>query len=224
LKPNISFNEKIMTTSELTQALQWRYATKSFDANSKLSDEQVEALTNALHTSPSSFGLQPWKFLIVENPEIREQLKAYSWNQPQVTDASHLVVLCVKESISEADISQWIARLAEVQSTPLDKLAPLQGMIHGFTGAMDAATMQQWNTRQVYIALGQLMTAAAVLNIDSCPLEGISPSDYDQVLGLSGTGYKTVVACALGIRSSDDKYATAPKARYPREHVISVIR
>jgi nitroreductase len=97
-------------------------------------------------------------------------------------------------------------------------------MIHGFTGAMDAATMQQWNTRQVYIALGQLMTAAAVLNIDSCPLEGISPSDYDQVLGLSGTGYKTVVACALGIRSSDDKYATAPKARYPREHVISVIR
>jgi nitroreductase len=94
-------------------------------------------------------------------------------------------------------------------------------MISSFTGAMDAPTKQAWNTRQVYIALGQLMTSAAVLGIDTCPLEGISPADYDEILGLTGSGYATAVACALGYRSADDRYATAPKARFPEEALIS---
>jgi len=210
-----------MTSHELIQALQTRYATKAFDASKTIAAAEFEALLESLRLSPSSFGLQPWKFLVVENPELRSQLRAQSWNQPQVTDASHLIVLAVKESITAADIEKWIECLAITQNTPIGQLAPLQGMIQQFTGAMSADDMLHWNTRQLYIALGQLMTSAAVLGIDTCPLEGISPADYDQILGLTGSGYRTKVACALGYRSDTDKYASAPKARFPLDQVVT---
>lgn len=206
---------------DLLAALNFRYATKAFDAARKIPTETWDAIEESLVLTPSSFGLQPWKFLIVENPDIREKLKAASWNQPQLTDASHLVVLTARTDLTRADIDSWIARLSEVQGTPLEALAGLSGMIASFSSAMTAAEKQAWNTRQVYIALGQLMTSAAVLGIDSCPLEGISPADYDTILGLPGTGYATAVACALGYRSPEDKYATAPKARFPDEQVIA---
>ena len=208
-------------TTDLIAALQWRYATKAFDSTQKIDPATFEALLEALRLSPSSFGLQPWKFIVVETPELREQLRAQSWGQPQVTDASHLIVFAVKESITPSDITDWINCLALTQQTPIDQLAPLQGMIQQFTGAMTADDMLHWNTRQLYIALGQLMTAAAVAGIDSCPLEGISPTAYDQILGLENSGYKTKVACALGHRSTTDKYATAPKARFPLEKLIT---
>ena len=153
-------------------------------------------------------------------PRDPEKLKAASWNQPQLIDASHLVVLTARTDLTQADIDSWIARLSEIQGTPIEALAGLSGMISSFSSAMNPAEKQAWNTRQVYIALGQLMTSAAVLGIDSCPLEGISPADYDTILGLPGTGYATAVACALGYRSPEDKYAVAPKARFPDEQVI----
>lgn len=206
---------------DLLAALNFRYATKAFEAARKIPTETWDAIEESLVLTPSSFGLQPWKFLIVENPDIREKLKAASWNQPQLTDASHLVVLTARTDLTRADIDSWIARLSEVQGTPLEALAGLSGVIASFSSAMTAAEKQAWNTRQVYIALGQLMTSAAVLGIDSCPLEGISPADYDTILGLPGTGYATAVACALGYRSPEDKYATAPKARFPDEKVIA---
>ena len=210
-----------MQPSELLSALRFRYATKSFDRARKIPSGTWEAFEQSLVLTPSSFGLQPWKFLIVENPETREKLKAASWGQGQVTDASHLVVLTARTDLAQADIESWIARLSEVQGTPLDALAGLSGVISSFSSAMTPAEKQAWNTRQVYIALGQLMTSAAVLGIDSCPLEGISPADYDAILGLGGTGYATAVACALGYRSPEDKYAAAPKARFPDSRVIA---
>lgn len=206
---------------DLLAALRFRYATKAFDPDRKIPQETWDILEQSLVLTPSSFGLQPWKFLIVETPEIREKLKASSWGQGQVTDASHLVVLTVRTDLAKADIDTWIARLSEVQGTPAEALAGLSGMISSFSSAMTLPEKQAWNTRQVYIALGQLMTSAALLGIDSCPLEGISPADYDSVLGLAGTGYATAVACALGYRSPDDKYAAAPKARFPEERIIA---
>ena len=210
-----------ITTQDLHQALTWRYATKVFDASKKIDPTKLETLLESLRLSPSSFGLQPWKFFLIENAETRLQLRAQSWNQPQVTDASHLVVLCAKESVSTEDIDEWIKCLAITQGTPIDQLAPLQGMIQQFTGSMSAADMQNWNTRQVYLALGQLMTSAALLGIDTCPLEGISATAYDQILGLETSGYRTRVACALGYRSDQDKYASAPKARFPLDRVVT---
>jgi nitroreductase len=209
--------------NDLLAALRFRYATKAFDPARKIPAETWDAFEKSLVLTPSSFGLQPWKFLVIDAAEIREKLKAASWNQPQLTDASHLVVLTARTDLTQADIDSWIARLSEIQGTPIEALAGLSGMISSFSSSMTPAEKQAWNTRQVYIALGQLMTSAAVLGIDSCPLEGISPADYDTILGLSGTGYATAVACALGYRSAEDKYAVAPKARFEAEKVIARI-
>lgn len=209
--------------NDLLAALRFRYATKAFDPARKIPAETWEALEKSLVLTPSSFGLQPWKFLVVKNPEIREKLKAASWNQPQLIEASHLVVLTARTDLTQADIDSWIARLSEIQGTPIEALAGLSGMISSFSSTMTPAEKQAWNTRQVYIALGQLMASAAVLGIDSCPLEGISPADYDTILCLSGTGYATAVACALGYRSPEDKYAVAPKARFADVQVIEQV-
>ena len=111
-------------------------------------------------------------------------------------------------------------RLSSVQGTPPESLAGLSGVISSFSGGMSVPEKKAWNTRQVYIALGQLMTAAAVLGIDTCPLEGISPADYDEILGLKDSGYATAVACAVGYRALEDKYASAAKARFPLEKVV----
>ena len=210
--------------TQLIDALQWRYATKSFNPAKKLSAELISSLIESLHLSPSSFGLQPWKFIVVENPGLREELRNHSWGQAQVTDASHYIVLAVKEKIDAADVQEWIECLAKTQSTPLEKLAPLQGMIMQFVTAMSDDQLLHWSTRQVYIALGQLMTSAAVLGVDSCPMEGMSPEGYALTLSLKNTGYRTVVACALGYRCESDKYANAAKARFPLEQVVSVLR
>ncbi len=209
-----------LPTDPLLAALRWRYATKQFDPSRKIPDATWDAIEESLVLTPSSFGLQPWKFLVVGNPAVRSKLLAESWNQPQVTDASHFLVLTARTDLNSEDIDLWISRMAEVQEKPPEAVAPLKGMIAGFAERMSCEDRQAWNARQIYIALGQLMTAAAVLGIDACPMEGISATAYDRILGLEGSGYATVVACALGYRSENDKYATTPKARFTREQVI----
>jgi nitroreductase len=213
--PNMS-----LTTDQLLAALSWRYATKQFDATRKIPAETWAAIEDSLVLTPSSFGLQPWKFLVVQNPEVRAKLLTESWNQPQVTDASHFVVLTARKDLTMVDIEAWISRMAEVQNKDAEAVAPLKGMIAGFAERMSAEDRYEWNARQIYIALGQLMAAAAVLGIDACPMEGISAAAYDRVLGLESSDYATVVACALGYRAESDKYATTPKARFDRSQVI----
>lgn len=208
------------TTDSLLAALRRRYATKQFDPSRVIPADVWDALEESLVLTPSSFGLQPWKFLVVRDPAVRERLKPESWNQPQVTDASHFVVLTARTDLGNGDINAWIERLAEVQDKAPEDFAPLKGMIVGFAETMSQESRHAWNIRQVYIALGQLMAAAAVLGIDTCPMEGISNAAYDRILGLEGSGYATAVACALGYRADGDKYAVATKARFPRERVI----
>jgi nitroreductase len=211
-----------MTTSpeKLLQALRWRYATKRFDPARKIPLKTWEILEESLVLTPSSFGLQPWKFLVVHDPAVRAKLLPESWSQPQVRDASHYLVLTARTDLTSADVDNWMARMAEVQNGDAASLATFKGVIEGFAQGMSQEARHEWNTRQVYIALGQLMTSAATLGIDACPMEGISTSGYDHVLGLIGSGYATAVACALGYRSDEDKYATVPKARFDRSEVI----
>lgn len=209
-----------LAPDQLLAALNWRYATKQFDPSRKIPADVWDALEESLVLTPSSFGLQPWKFIVVRDPAVRARLLPESWNQPQVTEASHFVVLASRTDLTKADIDSWIHRLAEVQNKDADDLAPLRGMIAGFAETMSCEARHAWNTRQVYIALGQLMASAAVLGIDACPMEGISATAYDRILGLEGSGYATAVACALGYRSADDKYASMRKARYERPTVI----
>jgi nitroreductase len=210
-----------LAPEQLLASLQWRYATKKFDTTRKIPAATWTAIEDSLVLTPSSFGLQPWKFIVVENPGLRALLAEESWRQVQVTDASHYVVLTARTDLNQSDIDAWMERLAEVQSSSQEAVAPLKGVIEGFAQAMSHEARHAWNVRQVYIALGQLMSSAALLGIDACPMEGISPAGYDQILGLEGSGYATAVACALGYRAADDKAATMPKARFDRSRTIT---
>ena len=211
------------TPESLIEALTWRYATKKFDPSKTIPAETWSALEQSMVLTPSSFGLQPWKFLIVENPDVRRELFTASWSQTQVTDASHFVVLLARTDMEAADVDSWMERMVEVQGSSLEALEPLKNMITGFSGSMPVEARFAWNSRQIYIALGQLMAAAAMLGVDSCPMEGLDAKAYDAILKLEGTGYKTVVACALGYRAEDDRYAGIPKARFDSSRVIARI-
>ena len=208
---------------QLIDALRWRYATKQFNPARTIPEDVWQAIEESLVLTPSSFGMQPWKFLQIVNPEIRSRLRAHSWDQTQTTDSSHFLVLTAKTNITEQDIDAWLEFLAKARNIPAATLAPLRSVMAGFIASRDNAARRAWTSRQCYIALGQLMTSAALLGIDTCPLEGIDPAAYDQVLGLEGSGYTTIVACSLGYRADEDKYAQAPKVRYPRESIIERI-
>jgi nitroreductase len=210
-----------ISPDKLLAALRWRYATKRFDPAHKIPAATWDAIEESLVLTPSSFGLQPWKFIVIQDPGIRALLSPESWKQPQVTEASHYVVLTARTDLDATDIDAWMARMSEVQGNHVETTAPLRGMIQGFAQAMSHEARHAWNVRQTYIALGQLMASAALLGIDACPMEGISTAGYDHVLGLEGSGYATVVACALGYRAADDKYAATPKARFDRSQVIA---
>lgn len=211
-----------MTPDTLTRSLHWRYATKKFDPSRRIPAATWAALEEALVLTPSSFGLQPWKFIIVETPELRARLVAASWNQSQPADSSHFVVFARRDNLPESAIDHHLARVTEVTGTPLESLAGLRKVITGFCGNLRAqGRLDAWADRQLYIALGNFMTAAALLDIDTCPMEGLDPAQYDQILGLTGSGFSTVVACAAGYRAEDDANASRPKVRFPASEVIT---
>lgn len=211
------------TPAQVLDALTWRYATKVFDPGRSIPDETWAALVRSLVLAPSSFGLQPWRFLVIDDPAVRSALHQHSWDQPQIIAADRLVVLTTRTDLAETDIDRWIECLAASRTTSPEALRSLRDMITGFTGTMHADARRAWCVRQVYLALGQLITAAAMLGIDTCPIEGIDTAAYDRELALEGTGYATAVACALGYRSPADKYATLPKARFPHDQVVRII-
>ena len=210
-----------LTPAQLLASLEWRYATKAFDTR-KLPDTTWAALEESLRLAPSSYGLQPWKFIVVNDAALRAKLRPVSWNQSQVTDASHLVVFARRTEVTETDVNEFFNQMVSERGADATKLEPYrQMMLGGVVKGKDAAAQKDWAARQVYIALGQLMGAAAAMAIDTCPLEGIDPDAYTEILGLKGTGYEVVVACAVGYRSSEDKYAGMKKIRFPAARVIS---
>lgn len=213
---------KTLTPSEVVSQLQWRYAVKKFDPARKISDADWKTIEDSLVLTPSSFGLQPWKFVVVTNPEKKAALVPVSWGQSQPADCSHLVVFAARTDLSEADITKYVGRVAEVRQAPVESLEGFKKMM---TGSLlsEKFPRNEWAAKQCYIALGQLMAIAAVLGIDACPMEGIDPKKYDEILGLGALGYHTVVALPLGYRAGDDKYASAPKVRFKHEDVITHI-
>jgi len=206
---------------KLIEALEWRYATKKFNATKKIDEETWSSLEKALILTPSSYGLQPWKFVVVQNQQIKDQLRAVSWNQSQVSDCSHHVVFVIKEKMDEAHITHFIEQTAKVREMDPASMDGYKKIIIGdLVQGARSKVITEWAARQAYIALGNFMTAAAVLGVDACPLEGIDPVKYDEILGLTGTGWKTVCACPAGYRADDDKYATAKKVRFDSSEII----
>ena len=214
-------SDVMLSPEAVIHQLQWRYAVKKFDSTKIIPDAIWTALEQSLVLAPSSFGLQPWKFFVVKNPEVRSQLLEHSWKQSQVVDASHLVVLAIKKDMNATDVDRYIARQAEVQGTTVEALAGYTSVMKGF---MERNTrVNDWSMRQVYIALGQYMTTAAMLGIDTCPIEGFIAPKYDEILGLTALGYASVVLCPAGYRSAEDKYATMPKVRFPTDEMVAYI-
>ncbi|NJM98760.1 MAG: NAD(P)H-dependent oxidoreductase [Phormidesmis sp. RL_2_1] len=213
-----------LSPSELLQQLNWRYATKQFDANKPIADDVWAALEDTLVLTPSSYGLQPWRFIVITDAAIKEQLKPLSWNQSQITDCSHLVAFAIQKNLSAEDVDRFIESTATARNAPVESLAGYRNMIvSDVVYGPRSFDVNEWAARQVYIALGNFMTSAAVLGVDTCPLEGIDPSGYDKVLNLPENGFATVVACAAGYRSSDDKYAELTKVRYPKSKVLQTL-
>jgi nitroreductase len=210
--------------TQLLAALNWRYATKAFDPARKIPAETWNALEETLVLSPSSFGLQPYKFLVIENPTVREQLLPHSWGQRQIVDASHLVVFAARTTMSEVEIDHFLDRTVEVRGGTKDSHSIYRGMMLGsLTGPGREARIPNWATLQAYIAIGNLMTSAALLGVDTCPIEGFVPAEYDAILGLKEQGFASVVVAALGYRAEGDKYATLPKVRLPQSELIQTV-
>lgn len=201
-------------------ALRWRYATKVFDPARTIDPATWAALEQAAVLAPSSYGLQPWRFVVVTDPAVRKQLHPVSWNQRQILDASHLVVFAAKNPPTPADVERHVARTADVRGLPAASLDGLKQMMLGSLSRMTEADAHAWAARQCYIALGVFLSAAAQLGVDACPMEGFQPDKYDEILGLTAKGLKSVVIATAGYRAATDKLAAMAKSRFPVEEVV----
>lgn len=211
----------VSASSPLLDALRWRYATKAFDPSRRIPSDTWQTLESALVLTASSYGLQPWKFLVITDPALRAQLRPHSWNQSQITDCSHLVVLLKKREILAADADRLIQATATARGIDTSVLEAYRQMIQ--VDLIDGPRSQaigQWSANQVYIALGNLLTSAALLEVDTCAIEGFSPAEYDRILKLEDSEYQSCVVCACGYRSAEDKYASLAKVRYSASDLI----
>jgi nitroreductase len=205
--------------SILVDRLQWRYAVKKFDPTKPIRAEVWEALERALVLAPSSFGLQPWRFLVVDDPVVRAKLLPASWGQRQVVDAARLVVFAIKKGLGADDVNRYVRRIAEVRGVQPASLDGFRDMMLGFV-AKPGFDVDAWSARQTYIAIGSFLTAAALLGVDACPMEGIVPAQYDEILGLDKQGYHAVAVCTAGYRAADDGYASVKKVRFEDGEVV----
>ena len=215
----------VVTDEVLLEQLNWRYAVQKFDSKKKISDKHWDTLAEVLRLAPSSYGLQPWKFILVQNQDVRRRLKALSWQQSQIEDCSHLVVFTTLKKVSEEHVRTFVEHTEQERGMPKGKLKKFHDvMTADLVRGPRSEIVQHWTQRQAYIAMGSLMTAAALLGIDTCPMEGIDALKYDEALGIKESDHATVAVVALGYRSPDDSIQSLKKVRFPLDHVIHVIR
>ncbi|MCD8415441.1 NAD(P)H-dependent oxidoreductase [Tenacibaculum dicentrarchi] len=200
--------------------LKWRYAVKKFDENKSLSETQITTLKEAFNLTASSYGLQPVKMVVLQNKEIQQQLVAHSWNQPQVAQASHVLVLCIPKEYDIKNIDTYFSLVKETRNTPDEILAPFKKMLTDSVTSKTQEELAIWNKNQAYIALGNLMTVAANEKIDSCPMEGFIPQKYDEILGLDKHNLTSVLVLPVGFRAEDDYMKDLKKVRKNIEDII----
>ncbi|HXP91773.1 MAG TPA: NAD(P)H-dependent oxidoreductase [Fibrobacteria bacterium] len=203
-----------LSESELLKALSWRYATKKFDPSKRIPEATWETLRKAASLTASSFGLEPYRVVEIRDPKVRATLQQAAYNQTQVVEASHFIVLAIEKGFGEAQIEGFLRRSVRDRQVTLESLAGYKGYMEGaLVKGPRAATIDAWSTHQVYILLGNLLTSAALAGVDACPMEGIDTAKFDEILGLKEKGLTSVAAAAFGYRSSEDKYAQLPKVR-----------
>jgi nitroreductase len=200
---------------DIIESLQWRYATKKFDTSKILSEDKLTILKHSFNLTATSFGLQTIKMLIVKDKSVRKQLVEHSFGQAQVMNASHLLILCINENISDKDVDSHFDNVINIRSTPETILAPYRADLKAMMRDMSKVERQEWSIKQVYIALGNLMTVCAVEKIDSCPMEGFDADQYDTILNLKEQQLKSVLLLPVGYRHDDDMFADFKKVRKP---------
>lgn len=204
----------------LINDLSWRYAAKRMNGN-KVSAEKIESILDAIRLSASGFGLQPYHVFVIENPELRAQIQPIAYGQPQVTESSHLLVFAAWNEVTEEKIDSFIQLVSETRNAPLEALADYRGAIAGSMLRLTPAAQANWADRQVYLAMGTALAAAAELQIDSTPMEGFIPAKLDELLDLASQGLHSVLMLAVGERDADaDFMAKAKKVRYAKEKLF----
>ena len=205
---------------DIVKQLQWRYATKKFDTKKKLSKKKLEILKNAFNLTATSFGLQTLKMLVIEDETIKASLVEHSYYQKQVSDASHLLVICIQDNITDTDVNNYYKNIKVLRNTPDAILEPYRKDLIKMMQNLSVKKRRKWSTNQAYIALGNLMTVCAIEGIDACPMEGFIPKKYDKILNLKEKGLKSVLLLPVGYRAEDDMFSDFKKVRKPIEETI----
>lgn len=203
--------------------LKWRYATKKFDTSKKISNENLELLKEAINLTASSYGLQPFKVLIIEDAQVREKLKAAAWGQPQLTDASHLLLFCNYLEVGPDKVDGYLKLRADINNLNIEVSKDYGDMMKSAMASLSQEQTEIWTSKQTYIALGTLLAASAELKIDSCPMEGFDKAEFDKILGLKEKGLSASVIGAIGYRADDDPYAEFKKVRKPLSEIFGKV-
>ena len=183
--------------------LQWRYATKKFDTNKQLTESQINTLKEAFNLTATSYGLQPCKLLVIKNKKIQQQLVEYSWNQEQVLQASHLLVICIPKEYNRNEIENYFSLVKEIRNTPDEVMNPFKEFLLDDIAKKTQEELFLWNKNQAYLTMGNLLTVCAVEKIDSCPMEGFTPEKYDEILHLSERNLTSILVMPVGFRAED---------------------
>ncbi len=206
----------------IIEDLSWRYATKKYNPELKISDENIEIIKESLRLVPTSYGLFPLKYIFIESKEIREKLRSNAWGQSQITDASHLLVICSFIQLDHSYIDEHIALTAKIRNIDPSSIQGYGNFVKTKIDEMSAEKHSDWNAKQPYIALGQLMHTCASLRIDATPMEGFEPAAFDEILGLTKDNLKSVLVCAMGYRSEEDNNQHLAKVRKNIEDIFEI--
>lgn len=207
----------------IIDTLNWRYATKKFDHTKKVSDKDLNTLLEAARLSASSYGLQPYHIYVITDKDLREKLKPVSWDQSQIVDASHVLVFANKAEFGGELVDDYLQNVSETRGTALEDLQVYGDFMKSKLLHLPKDTKNTWTAKQAYIALSNVMTAAASLGIDTCPMEGFEQDKYDEILGLKEKGLSTAVVLPIGYRSEEDKTQNFEKVRYSKEALVTHI-
>lgn len=212
--------ENLTSRETILEQLNWRYAVKKFDSSKRVSEEDWEILEKSLILAPSSYGLQPYKFIVVTDENLKKELTPAAYGQTQIADCSHLVVVAYKKVLTDADVEHFVGRIVEVRNAPRESFKDYeQTMKASAQKAIDEGYIETWNSRQAYLALGFLLETAALLGIDACPMEGFNSAEFNRILGLKD--YLAVALCPVGYRDRENDWlANLPKVRFLKEELI----
>ncbi|WP_299801142.1 NAD(P)H-dependent oxidoreductase [uncultured Maribacter sp.] len=209
--------------NSILEKLNWRYATKKFNSSKKVSKENLEILLDAANLTASSYGLQPYKIYVIEDADIRTKLRTASYDQSQITDASYVIILANKPTFDDTMIDDYINNIMKIRGLSKDNLEGFSQTMKSTLLDLPDAQKNAWTSNQAYIVLGNLMTIAAEMEIDTCPMEGFNNAQYNEILGLTDKGLNAAVVLAVGYRSAEDESQNYPKVRYSKEQIITHI-